>query len=242
MYTFDGRIRYSEVDRSRKLTAEKMIDYFQDCTYFQSEDLGIGLDYIAERGIAWVINYWEIQFLRRPVMGEAVRIGTQPYEFKGLMGLRNFMMQTPEGEKLAVANSVWTLLDMEKMYPIRVPKEIIEKYDLAPKLDMKYSPRKIAVPKEGGERKEDVVVRMHHLDTNQHMNNAQYVHFAVMYLPADSEIRELRVEYRRQAVLGDRITPVIYRTHEDTYLVSMNGEDGKPYAVVEMKLYKEVGK
>ena len=42
MYTFDGRIRYSEVDRSRKLTAEKMIDYFQDSTSFQSEDLGIG--------------------------------------------------------------------------------------------------------------------------------------------------------------------------------------------------------
>ena len=52
MYTFDGRIRYSEVDRSRKLTAEKTIDYFQDSTSFQSEDLGIGLDYMAERGIA----------------------------------------------------------------------------------------------------------------------------------------------------------------------------------------------
>ena len=85
-------------------------------------------------------------------------------------------------------------------------------------------------------------MRMHHLDTNQHMNNAQYVHFAVMYLPADSEIRELRVEYRRQAVLGDHITPVIYRTAEDVYLVSMNDEEGKPYAVVEMKLFKEVGK
>ena len=124
MYTFDGRIRYSEVDRSRKLTAEKMIDYFQDSTSFQSEDLGIGLDYMAGRGIAWVINYWEIQFMRRPVMGEAVRIGTQPYEFKGLMGLRNFMMETQQGERLAVANSVWTLLDMEKMYPVRVPAEI----------------------------------------------------------------------------------------------------------------------
>ena len=242
MYTFDGRIRYSEVDRSRKLTAEKTIDYFQDSTSFQSEDLGIGLDYMAERGIAWVINYWQIHFFRRPVMGEAVRIGTQPYEFKGLMGLRNFMMETLEGERLAVANSVWTLLDMEKMYPVRVPEEITEKYELAPKLDMEYSPRKIAVPKEGGERKEDVVVRMHHLDTNQHMNNAQYVHFAVMYLPADSEIGELRVEYRRQAVLGDHITPVIYRTAEDVYLVSMNDEEGKPYAVVEMKLCKEVGK
>lgn len=65
MYTFDGRIRYSEVDRSRKLTAEKMIDYFQDSTSFQSEDLGIGLDYMTERGIAWVINYWQIHFYRR---------------------------------------------------------------------------------------------------------------------------------------------------------------------------------
>ena len=82
MYTFDGRIRYSEVDRRRKLTAEKTIDYFQDCTSFQSEDLGIGLDYMAERGIAWVINYWQIHFYRRPVMGESVRTGTQPYEFK----------------------------------------------------------------------------------------------------------------------------------------------------------------
>lgn len=236
MYIFDGRIRYSEVDRSRRLTAEKTIDYFQDCTSFQSEDLGIGLDYMAERGIAWVINYWQIQFFRRPVMGEAVRIGTQPYEFKGLMGLRNFMMETRDGERLAVANSVWTLLDMEKMYPVRVPEEIIEKYELAPKLDMEYSPRKIAVPKGGGEIKEDVVVRRHHLDTNRHMNNAQYVHFAVMVLPVEAEIRELRVEYRKQAMLGDAITPVLYRTAPDKYLVSMNSADGKPYAVVEMAL------
>jgi len=74
------------------------------------------------------------------------------------------------------------------------------------------------------------------------MNNAQYVHFAVMYLPADAEICELRVEYRKQAVLGDVIVPVLHHTAEDVLLVSMNDKDGKPYAVVEMKLCKEVGK
>ena len=79
MYTFDGRIRYSEVDAGRKLTAEKTIDYFQDCSSFQSEDLGVGLDYMNEHHFAWVINYWQICFDRRPVMGEAVRTGTQPY-------------------------------------------------------------------------------------------------------------------------------------------------------------------
>ena len=236
MYTFDGRIRYSEVDRTRRLTVEKTIDYFQDCSTFQSEDLGVGFDYMERMHSAWVINYWQIQFLRRPVLGENVRIGTMPYEFKGILGLRNFWMETAEGEKLAVANSVWSLLDMEKMYPIRVPQELLTKYVVSPRLEMKYSPRKIAVPKSGGEPMEEITVRLHHLDTNRHMNNAQYVHFAAMYLPADAEVGELRVEYRRQAMLGERILPVLYRTADDILLVSMNGEDGRPYAVVEMRL------
>ncbi|MBQ9027718.1 MAG: acyl-[Lachnospiraceae bacterium] len=236
MYSFDGRIRYSEVDRSRRLTVEKTIDYFQDCSSFQSEDLGVGLDYMERNKIAWVVNYWQIRFLRRPCMGESVRTGTAPYEFKGIMGMRNFMMETPEGERLAAANSVWTLLDLEKMYPMRIPAELKDKYKLCPKLEMDYKPRKIAVPGGGGERMQELEVKFHHLDTNRHMNNAQYVHFAAMYLPADSEVKELRVEYRRQALLGDRIEPVLYHIGDKILLTSLNGEDGRPYAVVEMTL------
>ena len=238
MYSFESRIRYSEVDRSRRLTVEKLIDYFQDCTTFQSEGLGVGLDYMQERHIAWVINYWQISLARRPAMGEQVVIGTIPYEFKAIMGMRNFWMDTAEGERLAVANSVWTLLDMEEMKLLRIPEEISGKYELSPKLEMDYSPRKIAVPKTGGETLEEITVRLHHLDTNQHMNNAQYVHFAAMYLPADAEVTELRVEYKRQAMLGDHIIPVLYRTADNILLVSMNGTDGPPSAVVEMHLMK----
>ena len=236
MYTFDGRIRYSEVDRTRRLTVEKTIDYFQDCSTFQSEDLGVGLDYMKARHCAWVINYWQIEFLRRPVLGEKVLIGTMPYEFKSILGMRNFWMETADGEKLTLANSVWSLLDMEKMYPMRIPSELEEKYKISPRLEMKYSPRKIAVPKTGGEPMEEITVRFHHLDTNRHMNNAQYVHFAAMYLPAEAEVGELRVEYRKQAMLGEQITPVLYRTADDILLVSLNAADQRPYAVVEMRL------
>ena len=107
---------------------------------------------------------------------------------------------------------------------------------MCPKLEMDYKPRKIAVPGGGGERMQELEVKFHHLDTNRHMNNAQYVHFAAMYLPADSEVKELRVEYRRQALLGDRIEPVLYHIEDKILLTSLNGEDGRPYAVVEMTL------
>ena len=47
MYTFESRIRYSETDSEGKLTMASLINYFQDCSTFQSEDHGLGLDYAS---------------------------------------------------------------------------------------------------------------------------------------------------------------------------------------------------
>ena len=44
MYTFDARIRFSEVDSAGYLTLPALLDYFQDCSTFQSEALGDGIE------------------------------------------------------------------------------------------------------------------------------------------------------------------------------------------------------
>ncbi|MGN0381038.1 MAG: acyl-[acyl-carrier-protein] thioesterase, partial [Suilimivivens sp.] len=38
MYTYKSRIRYSEIDEGGNLRLETLLDYFQDCSTFQSED------------------------------------------------------------------------------------------------------------------------------------------------------------------------------------------------------------
>ena len=43
MYSFDSRVRYSEVDEDRKLSLTGVINYMQDCSTFQSEDLNMKL-------------------------------------------------------------------------------------------------------------------------------------------------------------------------------------------------------
>ena len=60
MYTFDSRIRYSETDSEGKLTMASLINYFQDCSTFQSEDLGVGLEYFRENHMVWVLSSWQI--------------------------------------------------------------------------------------------------------------------------------------------------------------------------------------
>lgn len=60
MYTFNSRVRYSEVDSNARLTLDGIINYMQDCTNFQSEDLGVGLEFHKEKNLAWILNSWQI--------------------------------------------------------------------------------------------------------------------------------------------------------------------------------------
>ncbi len=52
MYTFDSRVRYSETDVNGTLSVTAAVNYFQDCSTFQSEDVGIGVRYLTEHGKA----------------------------------------------------------------------------------------------------------------------------------------------------------------------------------------------
>ena len=49
MYSFNARIRYSEVGEDQQLTVPGVVNYLQDCSTFQSEDLKMGLEYLKKR-------------------------------------------------------------------------------------------------------------------------------------------------------------------------------------------------
>ena len=231
MYTFDSRVRYSETDSEGKLTMASLINYFQDCSTFQSEELGVGVEYLRERKLVWVLSSWQIVVERYPELCEKVTVGTQPYDLKGFLGYRNFAMMDERGEYIAKANSLWSLLNTETEKPCPVPEIMFEKYQIAPKLEMEYAPRKIAVP-ESGKSFEPIVVKKHHLDTNHHVNNQQFVGIAMDYLPEDFSIGQLRAEYKKQAFLDDVLYPYVAET-EGKVVVALRNEENAPYVIVE---------
>ena len=48
MYEFNSRVRYSEIDHHGTLTLPALINYFQDCSTFQSELLNNGVERLEE--------------------------------------------------------------------------------------------------------------------------------------------------------------------------------------------------
>lgn len=233
MYSFDSRVRFSEVDHTKAITLPGIINYFQDCSTFHSESLGLGIDYFAEHKRAWVLNAWQVIVKRYPKMGEPVTVSTWPTQFNGLYGLRNFLMTDENGQTAAYANSVWVYMDMAKGRPVKPLPEEIKTYGCEPALEMEYAPRKIALPKEWT-KKDTFPVRKYHIDTNEHVNNCQYVQMALEVLDEEKSIRQARVEYKKSAVCKDIIYPRTARDEGRT-VVELCDAAGKPYAVVELK-------
>lgn len=233
MYSFESRIRYSEVDKEGKITLNGILAYFQDSSIFHSEDIGVGIGFLKQQELAWVLSSWQVEINRYPSCGECVKISTWPYKFKGFFGYRNFIMEGKDGELLAYANSVWTLLDLKKGRPIKITPEQIEAYQLSPAFPMTCESRKIELP---GEMKpqEAFPVHKYHIDTNQHVNNGTYVGMAQEYLTEDTSVWKMRAEYRRAAVYGDVIYPYMAKQEKKT-IVNLADKEGNPYAIIELE-------
>ena len=235
MYTYETRVGFSQVDKNRRIKMEALSALFQDVTCFQGEDLEVGFDYVEPIKRAWVLNAWQIDVKRFPEFNEKIIIGTFPTNFKSFIGDRNFIVKDENGETLVMANSVWTFMDMENLRPAKIDEKFLEVYTLEEPLSMEYLPRKIAIPESEEwtvEEKETFQIREYHLDSNKHVNNGQYIQIANGFLPEGMKYDRLRVEYRKQAKLGDVIIPVVYEK-EGCCVVALCDEEKSPYAVFE---------
>lgn len=233
MYEYDSRVRFSEVDQNRRMTLNAVLNYFQDLSTFQSEDLGVGIEVLEARKRMWVLNSWKIVVYRYPELGEHIRVGTWPCGFGRMTGERNFRLLDGEGRMAACAETLWVFMDTERMRPARLDEDIRAAYVLEPKLDMGEEPGCIIIPEEL-KTQTSFGVQPWHLDVNHHVNNGQYVQMAGVYLPEDFHIRQMRAKYKKSAVLGAVIFPQVGRCG-DGYTIVLGNEAGKPYAVVEFR-------
>ncbi len=234
-YELKERVRYSETDECGRLSLLGLVNLLQDVTVFHSEDVGYGIEVLKNRNQGWIISSWQIDLLQdMPKTGEEVCAVTWAHDFRSFFGQRCYQLLDSRGLPLAQAHAHWILYDAKAGRPVRVDETMAKAFDAEQKLDMEYAPRKLMLPKSPKEvvRAEDFLVGREALDSNHHVNNEKYIAFAMAYLSEEQEIHRLRVEYKSQARLGDRICPVIYR-QENAVLMALNSEDGMPYALVE---------
>jgi len=230
-YSIKARIRYSEVGPDSKLTITSLLDLFQNTSTFQSEDLGIGVEYLKEKEKAWVLSSWQVVINKMPSFGDEVLVETWSYGIKMAIGYRNFRLADRDGNTLCMANSLWAYIDTKKLLPVRCPSEESDLYGISDPLEMEPVSRKIAVP-DDMQPLESFEVKGYLLDTNNHVNNAKYIEAASDYLPDDFCYRTVRAEYKKSALIHDMIFPAI-KIESDMVTVTLSDSNNNIYTTVQ---------
>ena len=236
MYKMERRVTYSQVGSNLKIDMAMLIHYFQDCAIFQSEFLDKGLKEVERTHTAWFLSSWQIEVNRYPEFGESITVQTWPHDFKGIYGYRNFEILDEKESQIVKANSIWIFMDLDKMRPIKATEKDIAGYDINPALEMKYASRKIQIMGEEYRKRNiadiPILVRKTFLDSNHHVNNGRYITEAMNYLPDSIVFKEMRVDHRKAAVLGDEMYPVVYERVHCCQVVFFDKE-GNPFVIVE---------
>lgn len=231
MYSFNTKVRYSEIGMDGRTPISAIVNYFQDCSTFQSESIGQGIAAAMERKKGWFLTAWQINMNRSLELGEEITVGTWAHSFKGFYGGRNFIIYDKNHEVVSEANTLWALVDFETGHPTKITEEDREGYELEEALNMTYLPRKIKMPKDY-DRLEEFRVRRCNLDTNHHVNNGQYIQMAEEYLPQGIFVKQMRAEYKKPALYQDSIVPKV-AVLENQYCIELCDKNENTYAIVE---------
>ena len=233
MYSFDGRVRYSECDSEGRLTIPAMVNYLQDCSTFHSDSVGLGMKYLNEQHQGWILATWVIEINRLPEYAEHITISTWCTGMGRFDAKRNFTITDDSGEACVRADSEWYLYDLAAGTVIHIPE--VERIYVEGEKRLDMPPMRRKIPLEGEvQLASPVNVGPQHLDTNKHVNNAQYVLFAAdalgeLGLAAPTDI--LSVQYRNMARVGDTIVPEVHGS-EGGHTVALTDGDKTTYAVV----------
>ena len=184
---------------------------------------------------------WQISIDRLPRFCEHIVVSTWCYELKATSAKRNFTIADEKGDLLVRADSLWVMVDTQTGKPIRIPQdEHVFVTDEAP-LDMPPTRRKLHL--EGtGTPHGPITITEQHLDSNHHVNNAQYITMAdhiVSIVDPDFAPSTINVQYRTPAQLGDTLYPILH-VEDNGYAVDLTDHEASRFCAVRMVRRGEV--
>lgn len=233
MFSYETKVRYSEVDTKKKLKIPELVNYLQDVCVFHSEAVGAGLDYTEAVGRVWMLGAWRIEFLEDIYFMDDIKLSTWPNGFKAFMGTRSFMIEKA-GKVCVKADSSWMLYSIKEGRLVKAVDEDTKFYPCEPPLDMERCKRKLE--KKGNlTGVKEFVIPTSYIDTNGHVNNGKYVQMAIDSVKPDGKISVLEAEYKMAAKLGDKVFCHVF-TDENEVFVEMKNDEDIVYAQVKFTL------
>ena len=232
MYTLNYKVTTSTCDSEGRLKLYSALQMMQDCSEMWIDSEPTARQFFIDNNMTQLLATRQVEVVRVPRFKEELTVTTSVYEVMPMYGFRNTVIRDAQGQPCYRTWSMGAFVDLATGKLARLTDDTIASLTLEPKQEMNYRGRRIMLPKTQGTPFAPVQVMRADIDYNRHMNNANYVRIAMELLPEGFEVRDMRVEYRIAARLGDLLTPTLYPI-DGGYIVSL-AIDGQPSAIIEL--------
>ena len=231
-------VHYYEANYKLDCKISSIINYFCDIGGKQSEELGVGINYLTEKRLAWVFYKYDIKVNRYPKYGEKIKVITMANSFKKFYASRGYEIYDENNEKIVEGEGIFLLINIDKRRAVRIPEEQYIAYGVELENCEDIKPTKL----------EKLTEEMHHanfkvrygdIDSNMHVNNVRYVEWAIESLPLDIvlnyEMKEISVIFEKECKYGAEITAacqIIEQEEKLTILHKISDQEGKELTIL----------
>lgn len=217
----DYEIHYYEIDCNQRATLPTLIDLFTDVATFQSEEFGVGINYMMEHNMAWVLYKWDINIIRYPKYREKITVSTKAYSVRKFYAYRKFYILDSNGSIIAEANSVWLLINIKERKPLKVPDYLIKIFRIP------ENEKALKIGKFNNfndiDNTIEFKVRYSDIDTNGHVNNEKYASWMIESVPSDVVknyyMSNIKITYKKETKYGETVNVLSSIIYEENKIV-----------------------
>jgi medium-chain acyl-[acyl-carrier-protein] hydrolase len=210
-------VHHYEVDRNGRIFVASIMNYLEDSAASHAESLNIGMDYLLENKIAWVIYKWDVKFNKYARVTDKLNVRTKPYSIRKFYAYRQYEVLSSEGEVIVSANSLWFLINVDKRRPTKINEHMCRQFGMGPEDNGQLEFEKLSAPENSSLEKE-FSVRYADIDTNKHVNNVRYISWALETVPHEilenCTLKELKINYEKETSYGEDVR-VLCQVHEE---------------------------
>ncbi|MGD8368101.1 MAG: thioesterase [Desulfobacterales bacterium] len=201
-------VRAYETDQEGRLSVLSLCHFLQEAAANHARELGVGLDVLNGRNLTWMLSRLRLAVKRLPAAGAHLTVHTWPSGRDRLFALRDFVVQTDDGDRFAAADSAWLVIDQKRRRPVRIEPFLEPLSSAAGEPVLEKPIPRLPTPGAGHEARR-FCVRYRDLDGNRHVNNVTYVEWVLEGFDpgfvGNRTLERLEVEYLAEALAGETV-------------------------------------
>ena len=200
-------VKSHETNANNEMKPYCLLHDLEDVAYTNAESLGWGYSKTSTLNYGWFLIKYHLKFDSFPKSLDKIQVKTWAVKSKGVYCRREFEVYDANNNKIGVASTLWVLVELGTKKILNPYKEL-EFPDLKTEHALETTFPKIE-PLDRIDISKEIEVTYDDIDLNRHVNNSNYLKFAINTLSYDflinNTIREIEIYYKKEARFGDTI-------------------------------------